>query len=481
MRQALKTLTLTALPLTLGTAANAVNHMIDCAFLGRFSETALAASLPGNMLGMFFTGFLICTIGYTSTLVAQSHGAKRHDLAWAAFVQGLYLTLYAAPLFLLVIPAGNLIVSLAGHSSALAAQELIAFRYAVAAGFATVVTTVLSCYFTGRGKTRIVGFAITGGCLLNIALDPLFIFKLNMGISGAGLASLLSSSAVGLVIALALLRDPDVRLHLRKGTLDFNSRLAARIVRFGSPFGFSAIVGSGAFVIFVMALGHLSSSALAVGNACFAINNIFYAILCTIESAVSILVGQAFGKGDIPALRRIVIAGHLLALLLLLAFYTPILFAPSFAFSLFSGHNASIDTTFRSYQTGFLTILLAREIFEALQHVVTGALHGIGETRTIFKLHLIASLLVQLPLVALVIFLVPEPLVLWATMPLAFAIHAFLLLRNWKVINLQPRNTTRLYPSSHPEAATYSSMSATSVMAEARLSRVRQQSKWYLS
>ena len=432
MKQTLKKLVLTALPLMLGMAANAINHLVDSMFLGHYSETALAACLPGNMLGTFFTGFLICTIGYTSTFVAQFHGAKKYTAAWSAFLQGLYLSLLSIPIFLLMIPLGDFFIGLTGHECVLQDQERIAFHYAVIGGIVTLLTTVLSGFFTGQGKTRLVGLATVAGCVVNMALDPLLIFSLDQGIEGAGLSSVIGCAASCIIITFALTRDRFFHEQMHSGNRAFRPALALRILRFGAPFGLSALVGSGSFTVFVLALGHLSTSALALGNACFAINNVFYTLLCAIESALVILVGRAFGRKDILATRRSVAAGHILVFFVLLACYVPILIAPGPALRLFSGTTPATDGSFASFGFVFLAILLFRELFEGIQHVLTGALRGVGDTRTIFRAHVVASILIQLPLVVLATSMARSPIILWATMPLTFAIHALLLLIRWR-------------------------------------------------
>lgn len=432
MKQTLKKLTLTSLPLLLGMAASAINHLVDSMFLGHYSETSLAACLPGNMLGTFFTGFLICTIGYTSTFVAQFHGAGKYANAWSAFLQGIYLSLLSIPVFLLMIPVGDVLVGLTGHESVLQEQERIAFHYAVLGGIVTLLTTVLSGFFTGQGKTRLVGLATVAGCVVNMALDPLLIFGLDRGIAGAGLSSVIGCAVSCLVITFALTRDRFFRMQAQSHNLIFRPALALRILRFGTPFGLSALVGSGSFTVFVMALGHLSTSALALGNACFAINNVFYTLLCAIESALVILVGRAFGKKDIPTTRRTVAAGHILVFSALLACYIPILIAPKPALRLFSGNAPTADDNFSTFGFAFLFILLLREIFEGVQHILTGALRGVGDTRTIFRAHFAASVLIQIPLVVLATSMAHSPILLWATLPFTFAIHALLLFIRWQ-------------------------------------------------
>ena len=83
-----------------------------------------------------------------------------------------------------------------------------------------------------------LGFSITGmttiwiGAILNIVLDPIFIFKLNMGIKGAALATVISQSISAIYVILFLLsKRPMIRLNFKDMKID--SRLSRRIVTLG--------------------------------------------------------------------------------------------------------------------------------------------------------------------------------------------------------------------------------------------------------
>ena len=83
-----------------------------------------------------------------------------------------------------------------------------------------------------------LGFSITGmttiwiGAILNIVLDPIFIFKLNMGIKGAAVATVISQSISAIYVILFLLsKRPMIKLNLSDMKLD--GKISRRIVTLG--------------------------------------------------------------------------------------------------------------------------------------------------------------------------------------------------------------------------------------------------------
>lgn len=413
-----------AAPLALGTATQAVNELVDRAFLGSFSESALAAVVPGGMMSAIFCMFLSGTIGYSGAVVARRLGADDRPGAVKALAQGVWLTALALPLVLLAEPIGQGLLALAGHEPDLLRLESSYYRYALAAGAVNVLTIVLSGYLQAQKRMTIVCAALSVGSGVNILLDWLLVPTL--GITGAGFGLLAAGVLSCLILLARVLRDGDVRAAGRSAW-KWNAPLAGSIVRQGLPFGASAIVGAGTFAFYTLCLGKFGVGLLAAANAVFAIHGLLYFIVCAIESAVLVLVGRACGGADADAMRRHFLAGTLLAILCVVAFYLLLIPFSDRILALFAPADSA---DFRCFAGIFLLSMAIRDVFEALQRVTTGALRAIGRTSSILIAHVIYSLGAWLPLFALTTHL-KWPLATWQTMTLACAIHAALLLWAW--------------------------------------------------
>lgn len=108
---------------------------------------------------------------------------------------------------------------------------------------ATGMNSFLICQgFSGLGMATVML-----GAVLNIALDPVFIFLLHMGVAGAALATVLSQMASCAFVLLALLRK---RMPVRLGWGDFSWRVVKRVAAFGlSPF---LIIASDSVLLIVL-------------------------------------------------------------------------------------------------------------------------------------------------------------------------------------------------------------------------------------
>ena len=87
------------------------------------------------------------------------------------------------------------------------------------------MTLGMNTFITAQGLTTISMIAVMIGAVCNIALDPLFIFALDMGVKGAALATILSQ-AISCVWVIAFLCSRKSRLRIRKK----NMRLQGKII-----------------------------------------------------------------------------------------------------------------------------------------------------------------------------------------------------------------------------------------------------------
>ena len=93
---------------------------------------------------------------------------------------------------------------------------------------------VLNNILRGEGKAMLAMVGIGLGGVLNIGLDPLFIYTFGLGIAGAAIATLLSQCvSFAILLACFLRRKSAVRLHI--GQVSRKAEVYARIIKTGMP------------------------------------------------------------------------------------------------------------------------------------------------------------------------------------------------------------------------------------------------------
>ena len=176
-----------------------VYNMADTFYLGRTNNPYMVAAvsliLPVFNLTLSLAG--LTGIG-GGALISRLLGNGREDEARKASSFSFYLSVAVSAVFSVCIllfmhPLLNLLGA-SGNTYLYARQY--AFCVLVLGGIPTVVSNVLSNLLRSIGESGKAGFGITMGGLLNIGLDPLFMFVLlpeGMEVIGVGIATLLSN------------------------------------------------------------------------------------------------------------------------------------------------------------------------------------------------------------------------------------------------------------------------------------------------
>ena len=406
-------------PLALGMINNAVMQFVDRIYLAHDSMESLEAALPAGVLMWIFAGFFQTVVGYSSVFVAQYHGAGEEANCRASTRAAFAIAVVAGVLSLPLVFAGEWFLSLSAPSAAVLAREKSYFVILMLGAFFVYAQMAVASYFTGRGWTRIVFWVNLFGNVLNIVLDPFLIFGWcgfpKLGMSGAAIATVASMAVQWLALEFVLRRE-------RAGALAAPGvwRIAMRILRFGVPAGFHAVLNVLSFTIFVFVTGGVGELDLAVSNACFTVNYLLLAPMEGFALGASTLVAQAIGRGepDVAArdARRTVALGVGFVAVLSVAVVAaahPIL--SLFVSGDLAGDSAALS---RFYSLGLTLFLLmaAWQLFDAADVIVSGALKGAGDTKFVMWWMLVCSFGIWLPCVFLVRSLHNTMPALWSTM-----------------------------------------------------------------
>ncbi len=288
-----------AAPLVISQSFMTVQVFVDTLLLARHSSLEMTASFPAVMWYWLLFGVLQVTAGYTSTFVAQYTGAGRPQRVGPAVWQGIHFSILAGLLFLLVAPAASFLIGLGGHSDDLQILEAAYLRCLAFAALPMLVMSAINGFFSGRGHTWTVLGIEAFGTLVNVALALVLIFGragfAEMGIEGAGWATVIGSWASALLALCLLLRR---RFRTEFATVSGwrpERDLFGRLMRFGGPAGMQVFLDVLVFHLFTQMVGRLGEAAMGATTLTVRLNMIAFLPTMGIGQAVSILVGQRLG------------------------------------------------------------------------------------------------------------------------------------------------------------------------------------------
>lgn len=388
-----------ALPMIFSTSAWSIQHFVDRMFLSRYSADAIAASMPAGMLNFSIMSFFMGTAGYVSTFIAQYYGAKKIDKIGHVLWQGIYICLLGWVTLLCLIPFSEKIFTAAGHSSTIIENEIIYFNILCIGTGPALLSSTLSAFFTGRGKTAPVMIINIAATALNLILDYILIFGIGfvpeLGIAGAAIATVVSGIFCLLLYTISIFRPINNNKYNIYSSFKFDLSLFKRVFKFGSPNGAEFIFDTMGFTIFIMLVGSIGTVELAATNIAFNINTLAFFPMLGMSMAVSILVGQYIGAAKPDTAEKTAYSGFSITVLYLLIIVALYIAFPQWFTSPFKS-----DKDIKLFaEIEELTIVLLRfvaffSIFDAFNLIFGGAIKGAGDTAFAMKAIFLNSLFV---------------------------------------------------------------------------------------
>ena len=224
-----------AVPTIISMLVTAVYNMADTFFVAQLGTSAAGA------VGIVFSLMaVIQAIGFmlgmgAGNLVSRYLGAKEQRQAdcaastafFTALAFGLGITVLGT-LFL------DPLMRVLGATPTILPYARDYARYILFGAPVMCASFVLNNILRGEGKAMLAMVGIGLGGVLNIGLDPLFIYAFGLGIAGAAIATLLSQCvSFAILLACFLRRKSAVRLHI--GQVSRKAEVYARIIKTGMP------------------------------------------------------------------------------------------------------------------------------------------------------------------------------------------------------------------------------------------------------
>lgn len=290
-----------SVPMVLEMMMQSVFEIVDIFFVGRLGSDAVAAvGLTASFIIILFAIGLGLSMA-ASAMVARRIGENDPDGAARASWQAIVLTVGFG------IPAGIL--------GAYFAPEILGFMGAsdhvkeIGSGYAAVMTGsnlvilllfLFNAIFRGAGDASAAMRALWLANILNIILDPMFIFGFGpipeMGVTGAAVATTIGRS-VGVAYQIWILLGGRTRVQLRREHCHLDRSVLRTTLKISGPGMLQYLVGTASWLAVMRLVADFGSDALA--GYTIAIRVIIFALLPSwgVSNAAATLVGQNLGAG----------------------------------------------------------------------------------------------------------------------------------------------------------------------------------------
>jgi len=419
-------------PAITGMLVQSMYNLVDTIFVGKGVGTlalaALAVCFPIQML-LLGVGK---TVGIgAASIISRRLGAGR-DREAGIVAGGSFIL--AAILGLLISVTGLLLLDdvlrLFGAGEEVLPYGRDYLGTVLLGGTFFAVTVCSNDIARSEGNAKVAMISMFMGAGVNIVLDPIFIFALDMGIRGAALATVIGQVSAFLWITSYFFLGGRSYLKFDCGHLIPGFRQSWKIIKIGSP-AFSRIVGGSLMALTVnnaiMHYGlpmHLAVLGVANRMMTFALMPIFGLV-----QGLQPIVGYNYGARAFSRVKKALKYAVISATVLTGSYFLLFQLAPSLILGLFSN-----DSELIAQGAGILRILVLMMPLVGFQVIGAGTFQALGKAGIALVLSTSRQVLFLIPLALLLPLVVSPPLTgVWAAFPsadfLAACVTAFFFLR----------------------------------------------------
>jgi len=280
--------------------------LMDTVFVSWVSTKALAAM--SICIPVFFVTLALAkgiSAGIT-TMISYSLGRNDHQKISSIEGSALGMMIFALlPFAFLVFQApGRAVLQMLGANGDILSQAS-EYMFWLALSFPVMgYAMVCESFFMGRGNSRIPMKAMIMGNIINLFLNPFFIFKCGMGVAGSSLATLF-----GYIFSAFYLG-----YHLKKAGLNLPSlsfkindyKFAREISAFSVPIAFSYVMIPISFAFLNFLLAGYGPAAIGAWNLASRIEMMFMLPLLGLSAATVPFVGYNLGRNDFQRIKSAV-------------------------------------------------------------------------------------------------------------------------------------------------------------------------------
>ena len=396
LREARATLIL-AVPITIGQLSQVLMGVADTVMIGRTGTVPLAASSFGSSL---FNVLFIIGVGLlvpVAVFASMSKGAGRHGEAGEYLRHGVLLAVIAGLAELAVV------LAMARHLEVFhQAPEVIAavnpFLILIGVSLLPVlIYLALRQFAESKGRPWVSTIVLLAGVMLNVALNWVFIYghlgSPPLGLTGAGIATLISRTLCTAVIFAWLRLDPSMRSAWPvRWFAPISWERMKRMLHIGVPTAGGLLFEGGAFGAITVMIGWLGAVPLAAHQVALTYVQLTFMLALGMALAVGTRLGAALGAGEQERMRPIWLGGVTMGAAVAALLAVAILVSGRSLAALFIQDGAVITVA-----TKILLVAAVFLIFDGTQVINSASLRALTDVRIPALMTFAAYWIIALP------------------------------------------------------------------------------------
>ncbi len=258
-----KALLAMGIPTMVGMLVNAFYNLVDAYFVGGLGESQMGAISVVYPLGQVVVGLGLLFGNGAASYISRLLGRGDRENADKVASTALYSSVSVGAVIILIsmVFLHPILKLLGATDSILPYAATYAGIYIVSCIF-NVFNVTMNNIVTSEGAAKTTMCALLTGAVLNIALDPLFIYVFDLGVAGAAIATAISQVVSTCVYLTYIFRKKSV-FHFRVKDCTYTKETMSEIFKIGIPTLVFQILTSVSISLINNAAGDYGDSAIA--------------------------------------------------------------------------------------------------------------------------------------------------------------------------------------------------------------------------
>ncbi len=296
-RRNLKSLIVLAIPVILEQILTTLLQYVDTAMVGRLGAAATASvSLTTSVNWLIGSSFSAIGVAVVA-IVSAAYGAGDSDKIKRVSSQ---IIIYVAAVGLVI---GALAVGLSPVIPVwMQADVSIQRQASVYFGIISIPlvfrasTVICACALRAVKDTRTPFVINLLANILNVILNYLLIYTAGLGVTGAAIATAVSSALAGMAMFIVMMRSQVLRCEIRP--LRFDRDIFRETVRIGLPALATSTASCLGHIVFASLVSSMGTTVFAAHSIALSAETLFYLPGYGLRSATSTLIGISVGEDD---------------------------------------------------------------------------------------------------------------------------------------------------------------------------------------
>ena len=258
-----KALLAMGIPTMIGMLVNAFYNLVDAYFVGGLGESQMGAISVVYPLGQVVVGLGLLFGNGAASYISRLLGRGDRENADKVASTALYSSVSVGAVIIIIsmVFLHPILKLLGATDSILPYAATYAGIYIVSCIF-NVFNVTMNNIVTSEGAAKTTMCALLTGAVLNIALDPLFIYVFDLGVAGAAIATAISQVVSTCVYLTYIFRKKSV-FHFRVKDCTYTKETMSEIFKIGIPTLVFQILTSVSISLINNAAGDYGDSAIA--------------------------------------------------------------------------------------------------------------------------------------------------------------------------------------------------------------------------